>query len=347
MGNTLLNATGLVAATMLFLVHTGVMSFNVSLERTSSVNIAVALALLGVLTYYTVRELRKKAPLHMQFVLSWALVLGIPIGSAPVEYYKHYKQQAELEMQAAKKAEKIAKAKKICQKFPKEDICKLPPPAKHNLEWAAKVEMCFTRKPMTPFITLPNECDSFGGSVLEDFIPASTLNDDSELLTSIKPPEALADQVREGEELAKAITQQALVTSGEFLALENYGRLWKAIDDGLRAIGCLGKDADDPKCQGKSEAEHKKDLLAILRGQIDPEIKAEIESGLSAVVGLSLEPEKLTEEQKQGVGLLIGVYNHMLGVYDQARSRVKNRAKKECSKYNKDELRPSRCSVFM
>lgn len=291
--------------------------------------LVIGLVVMGYLTYRAVRAGKRVLPLYI--IAFWGLMLGLLLGAGPVAYSKYSKKQEEEAQKARVIQEKIDKAVMICEDFPGEEICTATS-KERNEEWAGKVDQCFTLANARPVFGLPEEC--------------SELPDVSKELTSVTPSPALEAQVLEGEQIAKLLTPQVLVTAGELWGVDHFPRF-----AGIGDLGdCLFKDPDDPstpaKCKEDEETtkrRFKAEFDAMLRGEQETELRTMIEKMTGAVVGLSLNPESLTEEQKRGIGITIGFYNHLLRIYNEHFREEKARVDKECAKYAQGTLRPARC----
>jgi len=308
-------------------------------------------------------ELRSKDeyPVSMEIIIGWALIIGVSVGGGGAQYLKHSAKQSEAQKKLESKESSIARkqssidwAVKTCQSFPDENICKVVGEDR-DWEWAGDVNSCFSRKDQLHVMScLPDACT-----------PTFGFREWAHFNTPIAPPEILATQVREGEALASAITAQTIAVAGELWAVDYYPRFatalsWKgvaleclpwalnalfSVDMGSRqfpAAACLNWDRSGES----SEEGLRAGFIRILSGEVPSKTKSAIESELGVRIGLSQQLDQLTEDQKRGVGIVIGIYNHLLKVHEGLVERSKEQIERECAEYAPDALRPSRCFAY-
>jgi|GEM_PF-4251911 len=292
--------------------------------------IVIALVAMCYLTYRAVKVGKRHFPLYM--ITFWGLSLGLLLGGGSSGLLDHWKKQNEETKKASEIQEKISTAVKTCESFSTEKICAATTDKDRDEKWAEKVSQCFTSANVRYIFDLPDEC--------------TALPDISKDLTPVVPPAILQEQVREGEKIAKLLSPQIILTAGEFWGADHYSRF-----AGIADIGdCLFADPNNPSTPAKcredkvtQERRFKAEFQAMLRGVQKTELKAEIEKKLGATVGLSLSPETLTEDQRRGIGIVIGLYNHLLHTYNERAREEKVRLTQECKKYPENSLRPARC----
>lgn len=307
-------------------------------------------------------------------VVSVALAVGFPMffagflirGCVSEAMDESAKQSEKLQrIERAQKA--VAKANKICRGFPGEKICQVAAKERDS-SWADKVQQCFSDEEAPSVNYLPDECNSFGGKGFEDLILPGSMVTKEEGIGPVTAPAILSEQIKQGEAIAKGISPQTVVIAGEVVMKENFARLVNEIAASHSATGKLPgpseegylvADAGDPiedliekhrlpdgTLQPVPAEESEATFAHILDGQLYPEIKTEIEQSFELKLGLSRNLEGLSETDKQGVGMVIGLFNHVARLHEEARQRVRVRGQQECAKYPPGTLRPTRCGAF-
>lgn len=296
-----------------------------------------AILLLIYLIHRTLRYAENFKRIPMRLILIWALIIGIPLGMGTGEGIKYWGQQSKLTQSQQRDQKLVDEARGICQKFRHEEVCVS---SQHDVEWARRVSRCITSESSPDTAFLPEECASLGESFPARLVNSTVFT--GPLLDPIKPPAQLAKHVREGEELTQMINPQVLTVVSEIWAMDHYPR----IEASIVGLGSLFSPPHTTPTNEVLEWSTRNQFRSILKGDTPNAYKNEIEKDFDVKIGLSLKPDQLSEEEKRAVGLLISFYNRSLVLTDEIQQRAKTRAKTECAKYPKGNLRPIRCTAL-